>query len=83
MSVSICWKPVSKISKTINGQSSVVDALRDAGFLLPYRFDYKDLAVLKGMAASTKSHFGKEPNPYQQIIDAIEKHETIQVYTEY
>lgn len=85
MSVSVRWKPVSKISNTLNGKSVLMEALNKAGYSLPRQFDYRDISVLKGMAAVWQHGSGtiEGSNPYEQITEAIEKHEVIEIYAEY
>ena len=49
---------------------------------LPCELTQNNIPVLNGMAAA----FGRDaqaPNPYQQILDALEKHYSIRLWASY
>jgi hypothetical protein len=50
------------------------------GYLLPHVFDDGDIPALKAMAAAS----GKaNRQPFDQLIEAIEKHDKVRVWPEY
>lgn len=79
MSASIYFRPVKTIKHRLPGQSSVVEALRRADIHLPCTLDKSDIETLRGMAATWEHN----DNPYQAIIDALNKHISIEVWVEY
>lgn len=81
MSASIYFKPVNVRKHSLPGQSAVVAALCRAGFPLPFMFNENSKPILVGMAAAW-DHL-KSDNPYQAILDAIEKYGSIEVWVEY
>lgn len=87
MSASIFWEPVDPKPKSIGtwAPSSFMEIMERAGLGLPTNLDEAAIPVLRGMAAT----FGpggpgrEHPNPFQQLIDKIEKHGKISVWAEY
>jgi hypothetical protein len=85
VSASICWEPCpDKIAKSINvdAPSLFQTVMREAGMELPITLDGAHYPELRAMAAV----FGNRadvPNPYQQLIDLIDKHERVHVWAEY
>lgn len=81
MSASIIWEPVNPNPRTLHvmAPSWFMAALEKAGLGLPRQFGEIDLPVLRGMAAT----IDKEANPFQELIDVIDKHGPVEVWAEY
>jgi hypothetical protein len=84
MSASICWRPSSKQDKTIGvfAPSSFLEMMASAGMKFPCTVTTADLPVLRGMAAV----FGRNketPNPFNEMVDLIEKHDSIDLWAVY
>ena len=80
MGATICWKPMETSNETIPGKGIVKSALQKAfGYDLPHVYDVSHIPVLKGMAAV----YYEDNNPYEMLIEAIEKHDKIEVWAEY
>ena len=83
MSANICWRPVESKAKRINtsAPSSFMEAMKRAGMSLPCELNASHRERLIGLAAS---HCYDTPtNPYQQLLDLLEKHESIALWAEY
>jgi len=79
MSVTIVCRPVSEGIIINGGTSSTEKALNETFGKFPIMLSDDDLPVLTGMAAVYRG----EPNPFTQLIDAIDKYERIQVIVKY
>jgi hypothetical protein len=84
MSASICYRPVDPKPKTIGAYapSSFMEAMERAGMQLPCTIGKGAIPVLSGMSA-TWGKGADSPNPYQNVIDAIEKYGDIELWAEY
>lgn len=93
MNATIYYEPVNPEKHELSGKFEAVkiqECLRRAFdkcdlIILPYIFSQKDISTLKGMAAvySWYVHIPKEiDNPYQQIINLIERYGEIKVWIE-
>lgn len=83
MSASICYRFLSTVNKTIpvSSPQAFMKLLREAfDSDEPWQFDSECIPILKGMAAFKS--FG-EPDPFQYIINQIEKHGPIEIWPEY
>ncbi len=82
MSANIYYRPTKEtgFQLSVDAPSTFMENIRKA-FLseFPLIFGQDSVQTLKGMAAM---HHGEE-NPYDELIEAIEKHETIEVYAKY
>lgn len=86
MSVSIFWKPVvpdEGQNLHIPAPSAFQAAMRDAGMELPCTLTRDLIPLLRGMAAVFGPHAENRPNPYQQIIDLLDKHEAVELWAVY
>lgn len=75
MSITIYYRQVQPKSMKALGTytpSGTKEALCRAFGDMPIRLDNESLPVLRGMAAMD-AEFSKNPNPYQELIEAIEK----------
>lgn len=81
MSASILWEPVDPKPKHIGcwAPSSFMGQMERAGLKLPTNLDESVIPVLRGMAATISG----TPNPFQELIDKIEKHGKISVWAEH
>lgn len=84
MSASICYQPVDPKPKTIGAwaPSHFMESMERANLGLPCTLKETDIPILRGMAATFSDH-GDAPNPYQEIIDAIEKYGAIEMWAEH
>lgn len=73
-------KPVDGQSISCHAPSSFIASMERAFGEFPCVLDSENVPVLKGMAAMSHDGGG---NPYQEIIDAIDKYGTIKVYAEW
>ena len=81
MSVSVFWTPCPKDRKYLKGQSSLVEALERAFGPFPITLGQGDIKVLQGMSAVVCGH-NYDDNPYSQLINAIEIHDSVTVSKE-
>lgn len=75
MSVTILYHPVSDGVIIDGGTSSAFKALNETFGKFPIMLSDDDLPMLTGMAAV----YHGEPNPFTQLMDAIDRYETIRV----
>lgn len=82
MSASIMWEPLNPNPKhfSVGAPSFFIESLKNADMELPRTFTEADVSVLKGMSAASGRD---ENNPYQQMINAIEKYGEITVWAQY
>jgi hypothetical protein len=83
MSATIYWEPVVPTTSehlSTPAPSWFMEVLEEAHFELPHIFDSDDLPTLKAMAAAAGKANRK---PFDQLIEAIEKHERVRVWPEY
>ena len=82
VSANIYFEPIDPHPRAIGtfAPSSFQEAMRKAGFELPCVLDASAVPVLSGMAATFGSN---SPNPYEDIIEAIETHGKIRLWAEY
>jgi hypothetical protein len=88
VSASIFWEPVDPKPKRIGcwAPSSFMGQMERAGFRLPTNLDQGAIPVLRGMAAMISPGLGTDgdpSNPFQELIDKIEKHGTISIWAEH
>lgn len=77
MGASIYWRPVKPgKSLSVGGRSAFVEALK---LHQPIRMTAADIPFLRGLAAGNADF----ANAVDEIIEAIEKHDEIEVYAEY
>jgi hypothetical protein len=87
MSASILWEPINENPKRLGcwTPSAFQEVMERAGLRLPVTLEPKDIPKLAGMAA-TMIPLGQNdaaPNPFQQLIDAIESNGAISVWAQY
>lgn len=78
MSASIYWKPADpeKLNRiNTSTPSAFQDSMARAGLAMPCVLSKEHVPTLRGMAAMETY----EPNPYQQMINAIDSHIVIEV----
>ena len=83
MSASIFWDPIKPANGHVVGvgaPSWFMGCMERAGLKLPVDLTVADLPVLTGLAAAQRDD---EKNPFQEIIDAIEKHGAINLWYQY
>ncbi len=79
MSVSLAYEPIAP-KKYIDGvTSSMVDALKETFGDLPLVLEAEHLPILRAMANA----YDKVDSPYEQIVQAIKRHEKIILRAEY
>lgn len=83
MSANIYWGPISPTRTALStfAPQKFMLTLNAIGWTDNEELDESHLTALKGMAAVFET--GTSANPYQQLIDAIEKHGSIHVWAEY
>jgi hypothetical protein len=81
MSATIFWEPVSIKSKSLRvmAPSSFISAMERADFPLPNTFDKSSIPTLRGMAATMND----ENNPFNELIEKIEKYGSVSVWYEH
>lgn len=84
MSASILYEPVNPNPKSIGAwaPSHFMECMERAGMGLPCTLDESNIPTLRGMAAA----FGVQkeaPNPYAELIEAIETNGKISVWSEH
>jgi hypothetical protein len=82
MTLHIVWRPSKETDNRLDvpAVSSFIDVMRVAGYHIPCTLDTDDRPVLVGMAAV----FGRNvdtPNPYAQLVDLIDRHDSIDLNT--
>ena len=84
MSATICWRPVSKNEKSLGvmAPSAFQEAMSQAGFPLPCDLSQTDIPVLRGMAAAF-GRYDKRPNPYDEILELLNKYDGISLWAVY
>lgn len=80
MSVSIMWRPQKNNGRSLNGQSSFKEALEKVFGNLPKTFTKKDIERLEVMHRLSDIPYD---DPYEELIEAINKHSSIEVWAEY
>lgn len=84
MSANVYWWPHKKGEETlgVRAPSEFKEAMERAGFgESPWCLGREHLATLRGMAAVYD--YRDDGNPYQDLIDAIEKHGIVDVVMRY
>lgn len=85
MSVTIFYEPIEQsnaidVPAPVTFRKKLAKAFGgDEDTILPRTFNGQDVPILRGMSATQLD----DNNPYQQIIDLIEKYDQIRVWTEY
>ena len=81
MTTSILFEPLTENQRSIRCLSPTwfVKVMAQAGFQLPCELNKTAIPVLRGMAATTASD---APNPFLQIIDAINTYGAISIWVE-
>jgi hypothetical protein len=84
MSASVMWAPNdSGKSLGVMAPSSFMEAMEAAGLCLPCDLNVDEhYAVLKGMMAAAGGRRVTE-NPYRDLLDLLDKHESIRIWAEY
>ena len=82
MSAAICWERVKEDHESLYvlAPSSFIESMERAGLRLPCEIGDGAVPVLTGMAAM---HRNDGKNPYEEMIELIEKHGTIRIWAEY
>lgn len=86
MTANIIWLPVNKKENTLNilAPSGFMKDMAKVGLQLPRIINRNDIPKLTGMASVFGSAFGDDNyNPYQQILDLLEKYEEIELKSKY
>lgn len=80
MGVSILWKPVKDegVSLSVGGRSSFIEVLRRAFGNEPWVFNAGSVSTLNGIKAAIR-----EDEAMDELLDAIEKHGSVEVWTQY
>ena len=73
MSARVDWRPTSNDWTSTSGQSRAKQALEIAFGHFPERLSVDDLPILRGMEAV------EQDGPWRSLIDAIEKHGSIEL----
>jgi len=84
MSANIYWRPSTQNNKSLNvpAPSSFQERMREVGLSMPCTVEQCHVPVLKGLAAG----YGREkdrPNPFDQILDLLDKHDAVELWAEY
>jgi len=81
MSETICWEPINLKPNYLDvmAPSWFMGCLKRAEMGLPNTFGPNDIPKLRGLAAS----MDEERNPFNELIEAIEKHGSVNVWYEY
>ena len=81
MSATIFWEPVSTKAKSLRvmAPSSFISAMERANLSLPNTFDKSSVSILRGMAATMND----ENNPFNELIEKIEKYGSVSVWYEH
>lgn len=85
MSATIRWRPIVVDDKHLNvrAPSAFQAMMREAGLELPCKVSRANYDVLRGLAIAFGSPSDDRPNPFQQILDLIETHDTVELWAEY
>lgn len=85
MSAHINWHPAATKDKSIDvpAPSAFMETMAGVGLTLPCIVRQADIRLLTGMAAVFGPHERSRPNPYQQILDLLEKHDEIEIWAVY
>lgn len=87
MSASICYrqiKPIEGKDLPVWAPSYFIGTLEKAFGNFPCVLDADDIATLRGMAATCQDGAVEiHGNPYEELIKAIQKLGTVEVYAEY
>ena len=81
MSANIYWEPITTNAKRLHvmAPSWFMQVLERADMGLPNTFGEKDIPTLRGMAAN----MNEEKNPFNELIEIIEKRGSINVWYEH
>ena len=82
MSATIHWRSTAKSDphlKEVGAPSSFIESIERAFGGFPVELDEKAVPVLRGMTVMYHEH----PNGYDEIIELIEKHGSIELYASY
>lgn len=84
MSATICWRPSAKNDKQlrVGAPSSFIETMKAAGLGFPCTVTEKDVPVLRGMAA-VYGRNDQNPNPFVELIELIEKHDSVELSAVY
>lgn len=84
MSATICWRPSAKNDKHLNvgAPSSFMEVMKNAGFGFPCAVTLSDVPVLRGMAA-VYGRNDQNPNPFDELLDLVEKYGSIELWAVY
>lgn len=73
-------RPIDSESLSVYAPSSFIESMTEAFGVFPCILGANEVPVLKGMAALNRDGGG---NPYSELIEAINKYGTVEVYAEY
>lgn len=84
MSATIYWRPISKNDKhlSVGAPYAFQEKMREAGLTLPCTIDDSHKILLTGMAVG----FGREkerPNPFDEILSLLDKHDSVELWAIY
>lgn len=81
MSATIFWEPINLRPKSLRvmAPSWFMQVLERADMGLPNTFGEKDIPTLRGMAAN----MNEEKNPFNELIEIIEKKGSVNVWYEH
>ena len=84
MSASIFWEPVNPRPDRIGtwAPSYFMECMERVGLRLPCTVSRSDIPKIQGMAATIKDD-SEAPNPFKEILEALEKHEAISLWAEH
>lgn len=84
MSAAICWRPSAKHDKhlRVGAPSSFMETMKNAELGFPCTVSEKDIPVLRGMAAVYGRNY-QNPNPFVELIELIEKHDSVELWAVY
>lgn len=82
MSANVYWEPIKPTKNRdldVSAPSSFIDAMKRAFDEGPWELNQSSVSKVEGMAAAY--HF--KPNPYDEILTLLAKHERIRIWAEY
>jgi hypothetical protein len=85
MTLGIAWRPSKEVDSRLDvpAPSSFLDMMQAAGYSVPCSLDDDDLPVMRAMAVVFSRVGGDDnrPNPFEQIVDLIVAHDSIDLNT--
>lgn len=85
MSANILWEPATRPCESLDtlAPQNFMRSLEVIGWSNGNNLNETHLSALRGMSAVYRGGQTDVKNPYQQLIDAIERHKEIRVWAEY